>query len=70
MSQQGRFGKYGDLKRKDKIRQNRVARLGRAGGLGPHQWALDAKHQIRWDLKKKSSVPAEETQEEKPPATE
>ena len=30
MSQQGRFGKYGDLKRKEKIRQNRLMKLGHA----------------------------------------
>jgi hypothetical protein len=69
MKQQGRFGKYGDLKRKAKIRQNRVARLGRAGGANLQQRALDAKLQVRWNLKKKDGQQAAETPEEPPPAT-
>jgi hypothetical protein len=69
MNQQGRFGKYGDLKRKDKIRQNRVAHLGRAGGADLQQRALDAKLQVRWDLKKKGNRKAAATPEETPPAT-
>ncbi|WP_244085138.1 hypothetical protein [Desulforhabdus sp. TSK] len=28
MSQKSRFGKYGDLKRKEKIRQNRIVQAG------------------------------------------
>jgi hypothetical protein len=67
MKQQGRFGKYGDLKRKDKIRQNRVARLGRAGGVEFQQRSWDAKQQGRWSSKKKSSPPEVETQGEAPP---
>ena len=70
MNQQGRFGKYGDLKRKAKIRQNRMAHLGLAGGADLQQRARDAKLQVRWNLKKKGSQQAAETPEETPPATE
>lgn len=31
--QQGRFGKYGDLKRKEKIRENRLMKQGQARHL-------------------------------------
>jgi hypothetical protein len=67
MKQQGRFGKYGDLKRKDQIRRNRVARLGRAGGPAPQQRPWDAQQQMRWISKQKPGAPEAETEGETPP---